>query len=81
MSKLRDAVPGLFGDASSIGVQAAPSWSGAIRLCLLLGTTQSFHITTELALQWAMQPSHSQPATWGAAAHLRAVFRSTLDRY
>src|SRR3954454_17355432 len=53
-------------------------WGGlpAAELRSLCRTGRASHVTTDLALRWAQQPSGVQPVTW--ASRLRVVRRFAL---
>ena len=64
MSKLRDAVQNYLAMRRALGFKLRQVGAGLLDFVSFLERRRASHITIELALQWAMQPSHSQPATW-----------------
>lgn len=64
MNKLRDAVEDYLAMRRALGFKLRDAGKGLLDFVSFLERRRASHITTELALQWAMQQSHSQPATW-----------------
>lgn len=64
MTKLRDAVEGYLAMRRALGFKLRDAGKGLLDFVSFLERRRASHITTELALQWAMHQSHSQPATW-----------------
>lgn len=74
--------PGVFGNATGIGIQASRSRQGSGRFREVHGETEGTIITQALALAWAQQPSNVQPAYWGQRlSFIRgfANYRSVTD--
>jgi integrase/recombinase XerD len=64
MSELRDAVQDYLAMRRSLGFKLRLVGMGLLDFVSFLERRGASHITTELALEWATQPSHHQPATW-----------------
>ena len=82
MSELREAMEQYLDLRRKLGSQLRGA-DGVLRSFLAFAESQeASYITTDLALRWARQPAHVQPATW--ASRLRvvrrfAVWRSATD--
>jgi integrase/recombinase XerD len=64
MTKLRDAVQDYLAMRRALGFKLRDAGKGLLDFVSFLERRRASHITTELALEWATQPSHHQPATW-----------------
>jgi hypothetical protein len=64
MSELRDAVQDYLAMRRSLGFKLRLVGMGLLDFVSFLERRGASHITTELALEWATQPSHHQPPTW-----------------
>ncbi len=71
MSTLIDAVKDYLGLRRRLGYKLEDAGRWLMGFASFLEREGATHITTELALGWAMQPADGQPAHW--AARLRAV--------
>src|SRR6516225_2373545 len=64
MSKLRDAVQDYLAMRRSLGFKLRLVGMGLLDFVSFMERREASYITTELALEWATQPSRHQPATW-----------------
>ena len=82
MSELRDALEDYLATRRRLGFKLRLP-AGCLRNFVAYAEAQAAsYITTELALRWAKQPAHAQPATWsGRLGMIRrfAVWRRATD--
>jgi len=64
MSELQDALQEYLGMRHALGFELRKLASGLRSFVAFVDRAGGAHITTELALRWAMQPAQARPATW-----------------
>ena len=64
MKSLRTAVKEYIALRRSLGFKLRDAAIGLDDFAMFLEENGAAHITTQLALQWAMKPAHHQPADW-----------------
>lgn len=82
MTELRQALEQYLATRRSLGFQLRLPAGALRKFVAFVEQTGSPHITTELALEWAKQPSHAQPATWAwrlAMVRRFALWHSATD--
>src|SRR5438105_12511373 len=83
MSKLRDVSKEYLQLRRNLGYKLR-SVATALRSFVAFAERENAsYITTDLALRWAREPLHAQPATWAARLHMVrrfAIWLSASDR-
>src|SRR5580658_5460737 len=76
MSKLRDASHEYLKVRRSLGFKLRAVASALRSFVTFAERENTAYITTDLALRWAQEPRHAQPATW--ASRLQMVRRFAI---
>lgn len=82
MTELRQALEQYLATRRSLGFQLRLPAGALRKFVAFVEQTGSPYITRELALEWAQQPSHAQPATWAwrlAMVRRFALWHSATD--
>ncbi len=82
MTELRQALEQYLATRRSLGFQLRLPAGALQKFVAFVEQTGSPYITRELALEWAKQPSHAQPATWAwrlAMVRRFALWHSATD--
>ena len=74
MTPLRSAVEDYVDLRRSLGFKLRDMAAGLIDFVSFLEQKAAPHITTPLALEWAMQPKHHQPSDWAKPPGFVRVF-------